>query len=813
MPDIHLRLGRDLLVIEGAMGTMLHRAEIAPGVAPESLNVLEPEIIEDIHRRYLQAGADCIVTNSFGGTRVKLDEYGLGERTEELNRAAVRIAKSLEPQHVLADVGPTGLVMEPLGGATFDEVFDLFVEQISALVAEEPDAVLIETMTDIAEARCALLAARSVTDLPVIVTCTFGGNGRMDLSGTDPETAAVILEAAGASAVGVNCGLGPDQMFPMIEAMAAATDLPLVVQPNAGMPKLDALGRTVYPGTPDEMAYWAERYRAIGAAMIGSCCGSDPSFTGAIYGAVGSTDVVERTVDRDHVVVASPRATHRIGRAFPVTLIGERINPTGKPQLADSLREGSMSVVHTLASAQERAGAHLLDVNVGAPGVDAAAVLPKAVIALSGAHSLPLVIDTTDRAALEAALRVYPGKALVNSVSGEDASIAETLPLVAYYGAAVVVLALDDDGIPATAEDRIAVVEKVRAAAREHGIADHDLVVDSLVMTAAAEPEAPAVTIETQRRVFELGLASVLGVSNVSHGLPARPRLNAAFISAAIAAGLDSAIVNPNDTVVVDAVRAASTGRGPEHVPVVDMADWDVAYADAMSTALGDDAAATPSEAEVDGRSAAERLADAVRMGDPEAAAALVDDVIADGVENRDVIPTILTPAIQELGDAFGRGEVFLPQLMVAASAMKAAVERVRELSPADAIEKVGEVVFATVKGDIHSIGKDICVSILESQGFEVADLGVDVDPGRVVDAASSADAVCLSALMTTTLPAMDDTVSRVRQSFPDLPVFVGGAVVTADWAARIGAGYAPDAPSCAVAVREAIVRRGSVQA
>jgi 5-methyltetrahydrofolate--homocysteine methyltransferase len=448
MPDILTRLGRDVLVIDGAFGTMLQRAGIPPEQCPEQLNLTGPEIVSDIHRGYVLAGADCVTTNSFGGSRPKLDEYGLGDQVAELNRAAVRVARASGAQHVLADVGPTGLVIEPLGTVSFDFAFEVFAEQVSALAAEEPDAIIVETMTDIAEARCAVLAARSVCDLPVIASVTFGQGGVMDISGTDPVTAAIVLEAAGASAVGMNCGLGPEQMLPLVEAMAAATALPIIVQPNAGLPRLED-GRTVFPGTADEMGTYAARFVAAGASLVGSCCGSSPSFTGTIVDFAKELPVVRGRSGLPGVVLSGPRRTLRIGAGAPIAVIGERINPTGKSALADSLRTGSMSVVRQYAAEQAHAGASALDVNVGAAGVDATTVLRAAALALSGASDLPLVLDNTDAAALEPALRAYPGRALINSVNGSEESLDTILPLARRYGAAVVALALDDDGIPA----------------------------------------------------------------------------------------------------------------------------------------------------------------------------------------------------------------------------------------------------------------------------------------------------------------------------------------------------------------------------
>ena len=811
MPDIHLRLGRDILVLDGAMGTMLQRHDIPPEQSLVQLNITAPDMVEEVHRLYQLAGADCATSNSFGGTRHKLAVYGLEDQLVELNRAAVRVARAGGSPHILAEMGPSGMVLEPLGAATFDEVFDQFAEQAAALVLEHPDAINIATMTDIAEARCAVLAARSITDLPVFVTCTFGLSGRMDLSGTDPETAAVILEAAGASAVGLNCGLGPEQMLPLVERMARATSLPIIVRPNAGLPTL-VDGVTVFPGTDIEMGEYAARFIDAGATLIGSCCGSTPSFTGAIADAVASRAPVARTAAPVGVALAGPRGVTRIG-ADGITVIGERVNPTGKKRLADSLRAGTLDVVREYAVEQQDAGADVLDVNVGAVGVDQRELLPKAVLALSGLVDVPLAIDTTDHTALEAALRVYPGRALVNSVSGEEDSLSAVLPLAARYGAAVVVLALDDDGIPETAEARVAIAEKVRARAHAAGLADDDLLVDCLVLAAATGEAGAAETIEAIRRVSRgLGLATLAGVSNVSHGLPGRPALNAHFLAMAAAAGLDAGIINPSDTDVMTAIAAADVllGRDPRaerwiahaaaRPPVTQVAGSSATGTAGTSLGTTVDGGPVMPEAE----SPAARLGRAVERGDADSAPVLTREIIGDGMGPQDVISSVLTPAIQRLGDAYGRGDAFLPQLIAAADAMKAAVDEAKSHLPEGDRTYEGRVVFGTVKGDIHSIGKDICVSMLESQGFQVEDLGVDVPAERFVERAAEADVVCLSALMTTTLPAMEATVAAVRDQ-AETPVLVGGAVVTPEFAAGVSAGYSADAPGCVTVVRETI--------
>lgn len=790
MPDIAARLGREVLVIDGAMGTMLQRAGIPPEQPGIQLNLIAPEVVADIHRSYVMVGADCVTTNTFGGSRPKLAQHGLEGMLEDLNRAGVRLARESGAQHVLADVGPTGLVMEPLGDATFDEVYAHFFEQVRALTSESPDAILIETMTDIAEARCAVLAARDACDLPVFVTVTFGRGGVMDLSGTPPEVAAAVLESAGAAAVGINCGLGPAEMLPLVERMAGATGLPIIVQPNAGMPRIEG-GATVFPGTADEMGAYAAEFVRAGASLVGSCCGSTPAFTGAIVDAAKHLPVVARAGRGSGVVLASPRRMVLVGGGRRVAVIGERINPTGKKTLADSLREGSMAVVRQYAAEQAAAGADALDVNVGAAGVDAREALSSAVLALAGSCDLPLVLDNTDPEALEPALKRYPGRALINSVNGGEASMEAILPLAKRYGAAVLVLALDDDGIPHDAEGRIRIVRRVRQRAHEAGLSDGDLLVDCLVLAAAAEPGSAVPTLEALRAVKSLGLATVLGVSNVSHGLPGRSTLNAAFVAMAAAAGLDAAIVNPSDDQVIRALAAAEVLLGRDERA----ARWT-----ALHAAPAEPVVQTPD------RSTEERLAECIERGDADGAPALVESLIASGWVASDVIGQVLTPAIQRLGDAYGRGEVFLPQLIAAAEAMKAAVETAKRHLPPGEGAAAGRVAFGTVKGDVHSIGKDICISMLESHGFVVDDLGVDVPPERFADAALEADVVCASALMTTTLPAMEETVRAVAET--GTPVLVGGAVVTAEYAASIGAGYAADAPGCVEAVRAAVAAR-----
>jgi len=808
-----------MLVLEGAMGTMLQKAGLLGDGAPEALNLIEPDSISRIHSFYRLAGADCAITNTFGANRIKLAHYNSETLVEEINRKAVALARKGAAPYVLADIGPTGLV-----NADFDEVYDVFFQQASALAAGQPDAFLLETFTDIAEIRCAIFACRDAApDLPIIALVSCAESGRMELSGTDPETAAIILESLKVDAMGLNCGLGPEQMEPLAKAMRAATKLPIIVQPNAGMPTLASDGSTVFPGKPEDFTTFARNMKEAGIAGIGSCCGSDPEFTAYIADEITGAECDQSLhADTFGLRIASPQRSLSIGTsalgANPLRSIGERINPTGKPALKAELQEGKMTLVRSYAAEQMQAGADILDVNVGVAGIDEPATLKAAILALAGAFPLPVAIDTTNPEALEAALKAYPGKALVNSVTGEQRSLDAVLPLVARYGAAVVVLALDDTGIPTTAQQRLKVVQTIRDRAREHGISDENLLVDSLVMAAAADKDAPRITLETTRLVKEeLKLATLLGVSNVSHGLPNRALLNAAFLTAAANYGLDAAIIDPNNQVMTEAITLANANREQAQAQATDALDT---FQQLLEEALKPRYLPTENHNESAARQlpARERLANAISLGDSDGAPQLVDELIQEGTSPTEIIEHVLTPAIQHLGTGFAEGTVFLPQLMVAADAMKVAVDRAKTYLPEKAAEddqtNSNCVIFASVKGDIHSIGKDICCSLLESQGVRVVNLGVDISTERLLRAVEEEQAgiVCLSALMTTTLPAMAESTTALQERYPDLSVLLGGAVVTKEWATQQGAYFEKDAPALAARIVELLREKQSHQ-
>lgn len=797
---------RTALVSDGAMGSLLIAQGADPSGHLDHLNITAPDMVEGLHRQYVQAGADVLVTNTFQASRPRLQEHGLAAQLEAVNRAGVALARRARPSFVFASVGPTGLLIEPLGEATFDEAYEVVREQVEALAAEGPDAILIETQGDLQEARAALLAAKECADgLPVAVTVTFGQDGRTSLSGSPPEVAALVLSRLGADIVGTNCGLGPAELLGLVRRMPPYSSVPVMYQPNAGMPRLDEDGKTVYPGSPELSAEYAVRAVEAAAAIVGSCCGSTPVHTAAIAAAASHVRVAHVEERPAGVLLAGRTAVVGVGAGRPTVLIGERLNPTGRARLADALRAGELAAYREAALAQEKAGADLLDVNVGLAGIDETAALARATRVVSDAVSTPLVLDSTDPAALEAALRVYPGRALVNSVNGSQTSLERVLPLVRRYGAAAIIMPLDENGIPDDAASRLGIAERVKTAAARLGLTPDDLLLDGVVMAAASGPRSAAVTLETVSRArTEIGIGTVLGVSNVSHGMPERATLNEIFTGLAQSAGVDAVMVDVLDPRTRVSVAAGDllSGRDPDGSAYVANATRGPGH-----EAPTDRAAATDVVAETP----AARLASVVEEGDAESAEGAARAALEAGMDPVAAIAEVLTPAIQRVGRGFAEGTAFLPQVMQAAEAMRRAVATLERAIPAEALSSRGTVVLATVAGDIHSIGKGIVGSLLQSRGFKVIDLGVDVPVERVVEAVreEGASLVGLSALMTTTLPAMVETVEALRADAPGVPVMAGGAVLTRDWAASIGAAYAADAIE-AVDVADGLVGGGA---
>ncbi|MFA5516538.1 MAG: homocysteine S-methyltransferase family protein [Desulfuromonadales bacterium] len=789
MNDFRAALKERVLVLDGAMGTLLQERGLKPGACPEEMNLDAPEVVVGIHREYAEAGADILVGNSFGGSRVKLAHYGLAGRVREINARAVELARRAAGPNrfVAASIGPTGRFLEPVGDAGFDEMVDIFREQVQAFVDAGADLISLETFLDIRELRAALIACKEFSDLPTIAMLTFDDAGRTVL-GTPPAAAAVTLDALGADVVGSNCGLGPEGIFTVLEKMRTVTDRPLIAQANAGLPVLRG-GKTIFPASPEEMTAYHERMIALGVRIIGGCCGTTPQHIRAIQAALHGRSAAWNPPPR-RTFLSSRTAVVAVGSGAACALIGERINPTGKKGYTQELREGKTAYIRQEAQAQTAAGATLLDLNCGTPGVDEPAALERAVFAACGVVAAPLVLDSSDPSALERALKAADGKVLINSVSGEAKSLAAILPLARKYGAAVIGLALDEAGIAPTAEGRLAVAGKILQAALASGLPRQDIIIDCLALTVSAEPAQARETLRALHLVkTELGLATVLGVSNISFGLPARPVLSSAFFAMALERGLDAAIVNPRDERMMDVFRAAMV-----------LLERDLraeAYIGHYAAAAGAPAVPVATGQTQEKVGIRERLAAAVIEGDRDGIVPLVESALGEGLPPLTISNEGLLPGLEEVGRRFGAKRIFLPQVMLSAETMQKAFTRLKTEMKGAAAPRRHKILMATVEGDIHDIGKNIVCTLLENHGFEIIDLGKNVSAERIVEEATAqaVDAVGLSALMTTTLHQMEITIARLREAGVKVFTMLGGAVVTQEYADSVGADlYAVDA-------------------
>ncbi|WP_432822067.1 homocysteine S-methyltransferase family protein [Trichloromonas sp.] len=794
-----LRLINDrVLVLDGAMGTMLQERGLKAGGSPEEMNINAAEVVESVHREYADAGADILVTNTFGGSRVKLAHYGLEKKVAEINRSGVEIARRAagNGRFVAASIGPTGRFLQPVGDAGFDEMVEIFGEQVAAFAEAGADLITLETFLDIRELRAAVIACREFSALPVMALMTFDDGGRSVL-GTPPEAAAVTLEALGVEVVGSNCGLGVDGIYTILEKMRSVTSLPLISQANAGLPQLRD-GKTVFPGTPEEMTAYHERMIRLGVRVIGGCCGTTPAHIRAIRDALDGRDQSWTPPPR-RCFLSSRTTVVAVGAGAPCAIIGERINPTGKKAYTAELREGKTAYIRREAQEQMAAGAALLDVNCGAPGVNEPAALERAVYAVSGVSGAPLVLDSSDPVALEAGLKAADGKVLINSVSGEVKSLKAILPLAHRYGAAIIGLALDEKGIPETAEGRLRVARKILDAASSVGLPKEDVIIDCLTLTVSAEQKRAMETIRSLRKVRdELGLATVLGVSNISFGLPCRPVLSSAFFAMALEAGLSAAIINPKDERMMDAFRAAMVLLGKDERAE----EYIAAYG-------GVQAAPAVPRGEGPEPEIRELLGFAVIEGDRDGILALVERALGEGLSPMQIGNEGLLPGLEEVGRRFGANQFFLPQVMLSAETMQAAFARLKQEMGGVAAQSLGKILMATVEGDIHDIGKNIVCTLLENHGFEVIDLGKNVPAQRILEQARAhqVDAVGLSALMTTTIQQMEVVVQQLRDAGIKTFTMVGGAVVTQDYADSIGADlYAADALEAVAKIRKLLV-------
>lgn len=780
--------GQALMLADGGMGTLIQQAGLA-GIheLPDLLNLTHASDICALQRRYVEAGSDCVATNTFSSNRLKL--AGFDVTVEELFAAAARIAREAGAPLVAGDIGPTGALLTPLGPLSFDEAYDIFTEQARAAYAAGCDLIFLETFSDLLEAKAALLACLENTPLPVFVTMTFGEDGR-SFMGTTPAIAATTLSALGASAVGINCSLGPAETAPLVAQMAPLARCPLMVQPNAGLPRVADDGSTVYDVGPQAFAQAMAGILDVGARIVGGCCGTTPEHIAALRHLLDEGNWLHNSSPSyrpSFIVTSAQELVELAPDEEHIAIIGERINPTGKPRLKDALVSGDYDLVISEAVAQVEAGASILDVNVGVPGIDEPAVLRAVTERLQATLPAPLQIDSSSPAALEAACRSYAGRPLINSVNGKAESLATVLPIAARYGATVVGLTLDEDGIPATAAERLAIAERILEAALKAGVRLEDIAIDCLVMAAATnQPEIPELLAAVRLCKERLGVRCVLGVSNVSFGLPARPVLNASFLTAALASGLDLPIINPLEPRYREAVAAFKVINGQDAGCLGYVAELQGHAQGAVNPP------AAPGEADVDPAAA---LHDAVLTGQRDAAAAAAHSLLATS-DVATIAGSVLAPALDEVGMRYDEGTYFLPQLMASAEAAKAAFDVLSEASASSSAAHQSSnslpIIIATVEGDIHDIGKNIAKMLLENYGFTVIDLGRDVAPQAVVDAVRTHDAllVGLSALMTTTLPAMERTIALLRAQAPQVEVMVGGAVLTEDYARRIGADH-----------------------
>ena len=776
-------------IFDGAMGTMLQEGGLKAGGCPELMNIEQPEVVRKIHEAYIEAGATMIETNTFGASSLKLDHYGLEDRVAELNQAAVRIAQeaSRGRAKIVGSLGPTGRFITPLGDLDFEEAYQSFYEQAKALADAGADYLIFETCIDIQEMRAGLLAAKDATKLPIICQLSYSEDGR-SVTGTDPQTAAVTLEALGADIIGVNCSLGPQELVPIVQTLADNCSVPISVLPNAGMPRLEN-GKTIFPMQPDEFASWGTKLVAAGATYLGGCCGTTPAHIKALAAAVQDLSPAERKPADKRLRLTSRSKTIIIDKDLPTTLIGERINPTGRKKLAEEIKNGSLFSVKREAIDQVRAGARLLDVNMGVGGIDQAKAMHDAIREVAQITDSPLAIDTSDTKTLEAGLRAYPGRALINSVSAEKERIEEFLPLAKKYGAAILCLPITEDGVPKTAEDRVDVIRDIIKEAKKNGLTDGDFLLDALVMTISADQNACLEVLNTLRLYrTNFGYPSTMGLSNISFGLPNRPLINSTFFSMCLAAGLDAPIMNPYDEKMQEALMtsAALLGKDPRGI--------DFSRSEVNLKMPKKAATAKPIEGDV-----LAAIKQAVIDGASESIALLTERAIREGHSSNEITEKALTAAMNDIGVDFGAGRVFLPQVLLSAEAMRAAFEKIKELLPAQQEADKGTVVMATVKGDVHDLGKNIVSALLSNSGFDLIDLGKDVDADTIVRTAleKEADIVGLSALMTTTMTQIDKVIKKLREAGSEAKVIVGGAAVTEDYATSAGAdAYANDGVS-----------------
>ena len=779
-------LKENILILDGGMGTLLQERGLAIGELPERWSISHPELITEIHRAYFDAGSNVVNTNTFGANSLKFSD----EELEEIVCAAINNAKSARSESrgtqekwIALDIGPTGKMLKPYGDLDFEDAVLIFAKTIRLGAKYGCDLVLIETMNDSYEAKAALLAAKENCDLPVFVSCAFGEDGKL-MTGGSPAAMVAMLEGMGADAIGVNCSLGPAALAPIVKQYLEYASIPVILKPNAGLPRtID--GKTVFDVSHEEFAKTTADLATLGVRAVGGCCGTTPEYISALAEKIKFV-TPQPISQKNHTIVSS--YTHAVEFGGAPVLIGERINPTGKKRFKEALRAEDMDYILKEGISEEEAGAEILDVNVGLPEIDEPRLLTRAVRELQAIIDLPLQIDTADATAMESALRVYNGKPMINSVNGKPESMAALFPLAKKYGGVIVALTLDESGIPAAAEGRVEIARKILAEAEKYGIDKKDIIFDPLALTISADKDAAKETLRAIRIIREeLGCHTSLGVSNVSFGLPERDVINSAFFALALANGLSAAIMNPHSAEMMKTYYACSALFGLDE-SCKNYLEFAQNLPKPEPTSVAPTAKSTDEY-----RSELER---AIVKGLSDEAARLTREILPSKAP-LDVVAEDIIPALDRVGDGFEKKTVYLPQLLMSAEAAGAAFEVIKQTLPAGESNGDRKVVLATVKGDIHDIGKNIVKLLLENYGFTVTDLGRDVPPERIVEAAreSGAALVGLSALMTTTVPAMEETIRLLKTELPEVKTVVGGAVLTQEYADSIGADkYAKDA-------------------
>lgn len=778
--DLRSYLKENIVYLDGGMGTLLQAKGLKAGELPERWNVTHSEVIKETHKAYYDAGSNVVSTNTFGANILKFNESELEEIIKcavENARRAQQESQTLQPKWVALDVGPTGKMLAPYGELEFERAVEIFKTTVKLGVKYGVDLVIIETMNDSYETKAALLAVKETTDIPVFVSNAYSENGAL-MTGADPKSMVALLEGMGADAIGVNCSFGPKMLAPICREYLKYASVPILLKPNAGLPKVEN-GATMYDISEEEFALECKALIGEGVRVVGGCCGTTPRYVEALTNATKDLVPLE-ILPKHHTIISSYAKGVEIG-AGSVTLIGERINPTGKKVFREALKNGDIDYVLKEGVSQEERGVHVLDVNVGIPDIDEAEVLARVVKELQAVIPLPLQIDTSNPVAMEGALRLYNGKALVNSVNGKEESMSAVFPLVKKYGGVVVALTLDENGIPEKAEGRVAIARRIIERAKDYGIDKKDIIVDPLALTISADAMAGEETLKAVEYLTSNDIKTILGVSNVSFGLPMRDFINSTFFTLAMSKGLSAGIINPNSQEMMKAYHTFNVLKGRDN-------NFEKYIAFAQNTSIRTESISAGARINNGDGECDSTLKYAIIKGLKEMALEEVDKLLNDHTA-MDIINKEIIPALDVVGAGYEKGEVYLPGLLLSADTSKAVFERIKKTVPKSG-ETKGVFVIATVQGDIHDIGKNIVKLLLENYGFNVVDLGKDVAPEKVVEAVKEHNApLCgLSALMTTTVPAMEKTIKLLRESAPWCKICVGGAVMTKEYALKIGA-------------------------